>query len=113
MAERENEDGRKMVWHEWGIGHRECRGSSRTGVRDKGAECRMQQRERERESAEGLEELRQLNHEDRHASELDSAETFGESERGELEESEKEGSWKASEAWRKLEIMSSWEVFTD
>lgn len=36
-------------------------------------------REGEREGAEGLEELRQLNHEDRLASELDSAETFGES----------------------------------
>lgn len=36
MAERENEDGRKMVWQEWDIGQRECRESSRTGVRDKG-----------------------------------------------------------------------------
>lgn len=60
-----------------------------------------------RERVEGLEELRQLNHEDRHASELDSAETFGE-----LEDSKREGRCKASKAWTKLEIMSSWGVFT-
>lgn len=77
-----------MVWQEWGIGQSECRESSRTGVRDKGVECRRQQRQRESERAEGLEELRQLNHEDRHASELDSAETIRKSERGELEENE-------------------------
>lgn len=112
MAERENEDGREMVWQEWGNGLRECRESSRTGVRDKGGKCRRQSREREterkREQAEELEELRQLNHKDRHASELDSAETFGK-----LEHSKREGSWKAAKAWKKLEITSSWGVFTD
>lgn len=57
---------------------------------------------------EELAELRQLNHKDRHASKLDDAEIFGK-----LEHSEREGSWKAPKAWRKLEIMSSWGVFTE
>lgn len=46
-----------------------------------------------------------MNHEDRHARELDSAETFGESVRGELEDSERDGSWKASKAWRKQDYV--------
>lgn len=77
LAERENEDGRKMVWQEcaeraakleWGI-----KVKSKRGCREK------QQR--------GFEELRQLNHEDRRAS----AEMFGKkSGREELEDTQSE-----------------------
>lgn len=106
-----------MVWQEWDIGQRECRESSRTGVRDKGGGgwWRVQEAaERGRERADGLEGLRQLNHEDGHASELDSAETVGESERGELEDSERGRGRENDGAWRKSwEIMSSWGVFRD
>lgn len=57
-------------------------------------------REREgRRERTGLE--RQLNHEDRRASELDSAETFGGSERGELEDGEGAGKpQKRGGSWR-------------
>lgn len=49
MAERENEDGRKLVCQEWGIGWSECRESSRAEVRDNGGECMRQHRKREKE----------------------------------------------------------------
>ena len=62
-------------------GERESAGRAAGLERGIRVERGKREREREREGAEGLEELRQLNHEDRLASELDSAETFGESER--------------------------------
>lgn len=51
---------------------------------------------------DSLEELKQLNHEDRHASKLDSAETIAESERGQLKDSKIERGRKASESQEKV-----------
>lgn len=101
LAERENEDGRKMVWQEcaereakleWGI-----KVKSKRGCREK------QQR--------GFEELRQLNHEDRRAS----AEMFGKKVGGKNWKTHRarEESRRVSKAWKKLDITSSWGVITD
>lgn len=49
-----------MLWHEWGI--RECAAKQERGIKVKSREEAAEREQR------GLEELRQLNHEDRRAS---------------------------------------------